>query len=132
MSGFFKVMCRFAWLSVFAASSIAGCASAPPPNDGVPSTEAVLLLATDNYELHLRDGHVFHLSDGRIQEVTDYEQMRELYQREGLSQLPENADGNGMDLLGWRDQECVRKGHACGVEPAFPARDMVHIRLLIP
>ncbi len=87
-----------------------------------------LLLVTDAYELHLRDGRVFVLEDGAERPVGDYDELRALYRRDG-AELPAAPTGESTTVLGWRDLTCVRAGNACGREPEYPARDLVRLRI---
>ncbi len=90
---------------------------------------AALLLVSDAYELHLRDGQVFVLEGGTVRPVSGYDELRTLYQRAGEAVVPEAAPGSAPTVLGWRDLACVRAGHACGREPEYPARDLVRLKL---
>jgi hypothetical protein len=99
----------------------AGCASG--------GGGSALLLVSDAYELHLRDGRLYVVEGGAVRPVRDPDELRSLYRRDGEAVLPESESGATASVLGWRDLACVRSGQACGREPDRPARDMVRLRL---
>jgi hypothetical protein len=101
-----------------------GTSSSQTRDDG-----PALLLATDAYELQVRNGAVFVHEAGTMRAIDRYEELRELYQRDGQPMLPEAPAAGGTSVLGWRDLECVRRGETCGREPDRPARDMVRLKL---
>jgi hypothetical protein len=111
------------WVLGGLASLVAACASSQA------SGEPALLLATDAYELHLRDGRVYVLTDGAVRPIADYGELHTLYRRDGAPLVPEAPAGETATVLGWRDLACVRAAQTCGREPDAPARDMVRLRL---
>jgi len=107
-----------------AALSFALLACATPSGGG-----PALLLVTDTYELHLRDGTIFVHRDGLTRPLADYDELHALYRRQGEALVPSAPDGGTTSVLGWRDLECVRAAQTCGREPDRPARDMFRLRL---
>jgi hypothetical protein len=108
---------------------LAACASSPPAEPEGDGAGPALILATDAYELQVQGGRVLVFEEGVAREVQRYEELRELYTRDGAALLPERPDARGTNVLGWRDLECVRRGQTCGREPDFPARDMLRLKL---
>jgi hypothetical protein len=115
------------------ALTLLGCAApAPVGTSGLTTTETpalALLLATDAYELHLRDGTIFVLRDGAARPLASYDELHALYRRAGEPLVPAMPVGETTSVLGWRDLDCVRAAQTCGREPDRPARDMIRLRL---
>ncbi len=123
----------------------AACAAPGPavtpltdPAQATAPSGPTLLLVTDGYELHYREGRVYQVVTrpdrlpSELREITSYDEFRDLYEvREGAD-LPAELPSEGVPVNGWRDQDCVRAGHACGRAPEVTPNTMIQLRLRFP
>lgn len=127
-----------ATLGLGALLALSACATSPHAvGDAGTTDEAALLLATDTYELHYREGRVVVLDarpdrEVRPRDVATYAEFRELYEVRAADRVPERQPTEGVEVSGWRGLDCVRDGHACGRQSEWPVRDLIRLRLRFP
>ncbi len=117
------------WVGVLGAvvlgAGIGACATqAPAGREKETARPVALILATPRYELHLRDGRVYELVFGSTAEdaptlrpIDRAGDFRVLYERSTGQALPAAGPDGAIEVNGWANLDCVRAGHACGIQP---------------
>ncbi len=115
---------------------VGGCATTNNALDD--RRPAALLLTTDNYELHYRDGRVV-LLDQRPEatpsprEVETYEEFKQLYEVRKETALPDRLPSDGVAVDGYQGLDCVRKGATCGRATERPTPGApIRLKLFFP
>ena len=117
------------WLGIIGAmvlgAGVGACATHSPAGGGEAASKPVaLILATPRYELHLRDGRVYELVPGATPEdaptlrpIDHAGDFRTLYESSTGQALPAAGPDGSIEVNGWANLDCVRAGHACGIQP---------------
>jgi len=119
--------------------SLGGCATTSGSQSGdALDDQPVLILATQDYELHLRGGEVVMVrtkEDGPATSATEekvqsYQKFKNLYELRSGEELPPVMPEGGVVVTGWRGLDCVRPGRSCGPQPAEPSQEnMVKVKV---
>ena len=120
-----------------------GCATAPHARAVAEARadldQPALILATEAYELHLRDGRVWAVQPPdahtapAFRQVETWEEFRRLYSVRAGETLPPVAPREGIDVNGWVNLTCVRDAEVCGRQPEPGGRgDAVRVRVVFP
>lgn len=113
-----------------------GCATTPSqPTPDANAQPDLLIVATDRYELHVRDGRVYELvpapaadAPASVRPVEDLGEFRTLYEGGLGHPLPASEADGSVKVNGWSGLTCVRKGHACGAQPDGVPESAVRLR----
>ncbi len=105
-----------------------GSKSGPAVASSQRDADSALLLTADGYELHYQKGRVYKLTWASPEApavrrpVESWREFRGLYAGDTLDggALPLELPDAGVEVAGWRGQECVREGHPCGQMPEDP------------
>ncbi|MCB9786909.1 MAG: hypothetical protein H6744_09490 [Deltaproteobacteria bacterium] len=119
----------------FALPLAAGCAH----GRGGERRSGALILATSEYELHMRDGHVYMLTavapglPPEVREVTSYEEFRDLYNLRAGDTLPQEPPREGVEVGSFGEPDCVRRADLCGRNTEMPPPpEAIRLKLVFP
>ncbi len=116
-------------------AAAAGCAH----QGSATASPGALILATPEFELHMRQGHVYMLTavapgiPPEVREVTTYDEFRDLYNLRGSEKLPAVAPSEGVEVQSFGEPDCVRRADLCSRDREMPPPpEAMRLKIVFP
>ncbi|MEZ4266239.1 MAG: hypothetical protein R3F39_07660 [Myxococcota bacterium] len=129
-------MTRFILIALALSTAVAaGCAH----QRSATANPGGLILATPEFELHMRQGRVYMLTavapgiPPEVREVTTYDEFRDLYNLRGNEKLPAEAPSAGVEVQSFGEPDCVRRADLCSRDTEMPPPpEAIRLKVIFP
>jgi hypothetical protein len=126
---------KMMFVLAMAMTAAAGCAH----QGSATANPGALILATPEFELHMRQGRVYVLTavapgvPPEVREVTTYDEFRDLYNLRAGEKLPVQSPGEGVEVQSFGEPDCVRRADLCTRDTEMPPPpEAIRLKIVFP